>query len=411
MFLRRQLIFHNRFKDYKIVFLNQSILGRSWQLDLQVDLAQTSGPCFSYSTVENAKCIGNLTIQSTPFYHKKSRLSRVFSWLSYFIYTSFHIIFSHAKPFPLLFIFSNPQIMPWFGYLMKRIFRQKYVVLVLDIYPDILVRMEILSEKNFLTKIWRYMNHLAFHNADHIFTLTEIMKRNIEPMVSNDGSKPHPPITVIPPGVDTNWIRPLSKEHNRFALSYKQESKFTLIYSGNLGTVHDTDTIISSIKILKDDVKIHFMFIVQGSKKTLLKKEIKRHDLSNVTLLPFQDETVLPYSLTSGDVAIVTLDKRVDGLCIPGKVITMMSAGLAILAICDPDGELANIVVKTGCGMTVPPGDIEGFVSAVRTFKSNKDLLRQCQENSRKAASEHFSREVIFKQYLNVIIPLIEQKS
>ena len=49
--------------------------------------------------------------------------------------------------------------------------------------------------------------------------------------------------------------------------------------------------------------------------------------------LPFQPAEALPYSMTSGDIAVVTLGKGTEGISMPSKCYYMMAAGCAILGL------------------------------------------------------------------------------
>jgi len=110
-------------------------------------------------------------------------------------------------------------------------------------------------------------------------------------------------------------------------------------------------------------------------------------------LLPFQAENVLPYSLTTGDVTVITLSKGVEGLSIPGKVYYAMAGGSALLCISSGNNELKNIVDKHQCGISVEPGDVEGFVSAIKRFYQDHVFLKSCKENARKAVESHYTKK------------------
>ena len=156
-----------------------------------------------------------------------------------------------AKPPPLLFIFSNPPIMPLLGYLLKRIRKQPYVLLVLDIYPNVLVQMGKLAATGMVARIWRRANRLGFDYADAIFTLTPGMARNIHAMIS-PAKRAGTFVQVVPPWVDTDFIKPLPKPQNWFAAQYGQSDKFTLLYSGNMGVTHDLETVLKGAKVFAE---------------------------------------------------------------------------------------------------------------------------------------------------------------
>jgi glycosyltransferase involved in cell wall biosynthesis len=60
-------------------------------------------------------------------------------------------------------------------------------------------------------------------------------------------------------------------------------------------------------------------------------------------------------------------------LCSPNKLFEYMSAGLAV--ICSDLPVLREIVLETGCGLVVPPGDREAIAAALRRLAGDPELL------------------------------------
>jgi glycosyltransferase involved in cell wall biosynthesis len=76
----------------------------------------------------------------------------------------------------------------------------------------------------------------------------------------------------------------------------------------------------------------------------------------NVVLLPWQPEEALPFTLTTADVGIVSLERDLTGLAIPSKAFYFLAAGVPIIALCEQQTELTDIVQEFGCGSVIPPG-------------------------------------------------------
>ncbi len=89
------------------------------------------------------------------------------------------------------------------------------------------------------------------------------------------------------------------------------------MYSGNMGLGHDIKTMLEAARCLQDEPKIHFMFIGAGPKWQTAEETLQRESLPNVTLLGWQPEETLPYSLATADVALVSLEDGIEGLAIP----------------------------------------------------------------------------------------------
>jgi glycosyltransferase involved in cell wall biosynthesis len=244
--------------------------------------------------------------------------------------------------------------------------------------------------------MWRWFNKIVWQNAEAVFTIGDDMAIKLESMFKANRTRLGN-VAVIPNWVDHNFIKPLSKEKNWFVQKYGQVDKFTVLYSGNLGATHDLETILEAAKELGNFKDIQFLIIGDGYKRAYIEKFINQEKLSNILLLPFQAENVLPYSLTSGDVAVITLSKGVEGLSVPGKVYYAMAGGSALLCISSGNNELKNIIDKHQCGISVEPGDVEGFVSAIKSFYEDPVFLKSCKKNARKAAESYYSKKNIEK--------------
>ena len=386
----------------QIIFLNQ-VSGRLFR-ELSEGLAESvGGKCLLYTGSDKSNEIestSNLKVIKAPEYHRGNYYFRLLDWFKYFWFVFWSVL--KQPDSALIFIVSNPPFLPLIGYLMKKLKGQSYVVLVYDIYPDLAIYLGKISRQGPLARMWRWFNKGAWQNSEAVFTIGNNMAIKLEGMFKANRTRlGH--IAVIPNWADHNFIKPISKEKNWFAQKYGQVDKFTVLYSGNLGATHDLETILQAAKELDDFNDIQFLIIGNGYKKTYIEKFIDQEKLSNVLLLPFQTENVLPYSLPTGDVAVITLFKGGEGLSVPSKVYYAMAGGSALLCVSSGNNELKNIINKHQCGISVEPGDVEGFISAIKRFYEDSAFLKSCKENARKAVENYYTKRNIEK-YREILV-------
>lgn len=390
-------------QETRMIFLNQ-VSGRLF-LELAEGLAQFVGKSVLYTIPDKlfqVKNSSNLMIVKSPEYRRGSSYRRLLDWITYFFFVLVRV-FKQSNT-ASLFIVSNPPFLPLVGYIMKKVRGQSYVVLVYDIYPDLAIRLGKLSPNGPITRLWRWFNITMWENSDAVITIGEYMAARLETMFNVSRTCVGRTI-VIPNWVDPEFIKPLPKQTNWFARQYGLVDKLTIQYSGNLGATHDIETILEAAKRLAPFEDIKFLIIGDGFKRHLVEKSIKTGVL-NLMLLPFQPEEVLPYSLTASDVTIVTLAKGIEGLSVPSKVYYAMASGSALLCICSGDNELQAIVHEYECGLIVEPGNVEGLIKAIQTFIHNKEFLRQCQKNARKAAETCFDKNSSIEKYRQLFIEI-----
>ena len=125
----------------------------------------------------------------------------------------------------------------------------------------------------------------------------------------------------------------MTRDQNPFARQVVQNDDIVVLYSGNIGTSHDIDSILAAAEILQVDSRIRFVFIGDGSKRFSVEEYISCFPDGNVKYYPFQPEPMLPYTLPLGDISLVSLDEGLEELMVPSKFFSYLAAGSAILAI------------------------------------------------------------------------------
>lgn len=377
----------------KVLFLKQTASMRHWFVELGTDFSHMVGPVLMYTSVASDREVDNLSIIAASPYRKDSDRHRLVSWFNYFVGAC--SLTWRTSPHALLFIVAQPPYLPLIGYARNILYRQKYIVWIDDVYPDVLLRHKRLSEKGIITRMWKGLNRLMLSRAERVFTLGPCMAMVLSQYVT------HSKIEIIPTWVDSEKIKPLAKEQNSFAIQYGQLGKLTVLYSGNLGYSHDLGTLVEAAKRLEGQPDIHFLIIGDGPGWSELNQAAE--EMQNLTILPFQPEEVLPFSLTTGDVAVISLDKDMEGISMPSKTYYMMAAGCALLGLSRPPNDLQLVIEKHKCGLNIEPGDIDGVIRAILTFRDNYNLLTQCRNAARFAAEREFSREINVKRLFNSI--------
>ena len=377
----------------KVLFLKQTASMRNYFVELGADFSHMVGPVLMYTSVASDRQVDNLSIIAAPPYRRDSDRRRLVSWFRYFVGAC--ALTWQTSPQTLLFLVAQPPYLPLIGYARNIFYGQTYLVLIEDVYPDVLLRHHRLSEKSIITRMWKGLNRLMLSRAERVFTLGPCMAMAVSQYVTPNK------IEIISTWVDSENIKPLAKAHNPFALQYGQVGKLTVLYSGNLGNSHDLDTLVEAAKRLEGQPDIHFLIIGDGPRWPELNQAAKK--MQNLTLLPLQPEEVLPFSLTTGDVAVISLDKDMEGISMPSKTYYMMAAGCALLGLSRPPNDLQLVIKKYKCGVNIEPGDIAGAVRAILAFRDNDNLLTRCRDAARGAAECEFSRQINVKRLFNSI--------
>lgn len=332
---------------------------------------------------------------------KNNVLGKVVDMVSFVLSLSLRMFFSRYKRNEIFLIVTNPPFLPIAGWLLKKIRKKHYICLIHDVYPDLAVKLGYLSSGSIVTKLWDALNKIVLNNSDKVIVLGEYMKKIVEgklDRLSQDKNK----IVVIHNWADESKIYPIPKSSNWFVKGQKLEGKFVVLYSGNLGLSHPIEAIIYVAEALKNR-NILFLFIGNGGKKPILKEMVKEKKLKNVKFLPYQSKDMLAYSLSSGDVAIVTMEKGIEGLSVPSKLYSYLAAGRPILALVKENSDVGIIVKKAQCGFVCDPEDIEEISKKIMYLVDHPEVKTMFSENAREYFELHFARSIAAKQYVYLL--------
>jgi glycosyltransferase involved in cell wall biosynthesis len=120
--------------------------------------------------------------------------------------------------------------------------------------------------------------------------------------------------------------------------------------------------------------RVMFLFVGGGAKWAKLEREATKRTLTNFRVRSYQPKEQLSETLGVGDVHLVSLDPRLEGLIVPSKFYGIAAAGRPTIFIGSPVGEIARMIAHYRCGYTVSPGDGEALADRIVDLASNRAL-------------------------------------
>jgi len=299
----------------------------------------------------------------------------------------------------LILYTTEPPYLPLLGWLLHRLTRTPYLVLLYDLYPDVLVELKVLPASHWLVRLWRQFNRWMFADAQELIVLSEPMAERVRQHAPAAAAK----LNVIPSWADAQRIRPLAKDHNWFVQRERLQNSFTVLYSGNQGRCHDLVTVLAAALLLRQDPGVQFLFIGGGPQHARLRALVHDWGLRNCRFMPYQELCDLPYSLASADLALVTLSIEAEGLVAPSKLYGHLAAGTPIAAITPDCSYLRELVESAGCGRWFANGDAEGLAAWIQQLKADPAAAAACGEASRFLLERTATPEIISSRYLELI--------
>ena len=361
----------------------------------------TGQPGYAFNTAQAPALeqLGHVRVQrsrSTQIWSNRIRGKAVNGVL--FTLRAFLHMIRNAGKNDVFLLTSAPPFLSIAGYLTHVFLKSAYVCLIYDLYPDIAIALGVVSHKHWLAKFWWAINRQIWQKSTGIIVLSPAMKERVVAICPEVADK----VSVIHNWGDPELIVPIAKEKNWFAKQHNLDSIFTILYSGNMGRCHDTDTILATAKQLQDE-EIQFVCIGGGPKRESFIQDVKRLGLKNFLFLPYQEKSVLPYSLTACDLSLVSVQLGLENLVAPSKLYPALAAGRPIAAICPKDSYLRQLITDGQFGISIDNGDSESLSKFILNLKSDRQLAEKMGNASREYLQSNFTPEIIAKQYINVL--------
>lgn len=298
-----------------------------------------------------------------------------------------------------VYLESTPPIQGLLGAFLK-IFRGiPFVYNLQDIFPDSLAGTSLAKKGGLLWKIGRVIENFTYKHADKIIVISEDFKKNITAK-----GVPEDKIVVVYNWVDQNAVVDVPRENNKLFDKYHLDrSKFYIEYSGNIGLTQNMDMLLEVMKELKiTHPNIGLVLVGEGAYKAQVEEIVKRDNLTNVTMIPFQPYEDISYVFSLGDAGLVISKPGVGANSVPSKTWSIMSASRPVLANFD-ENELKDILAGNECGIFTKAGDKEAFKESVIKLYENSDLCKKYGTNGRQFVMDNLTREVGTQKYVDVI--------
>jgi glycosyltransferase involved in cell wall biosynthesis len=299
----------------------------------------------------------------------------------------------------ILICVTNPPLLPYFAAVACRLKKASFVLLIHDIYPDILTRLGIFELRSIFIRLFDRASLWLYESADRIL----VVGRDMQNLVVGKLRSRCDRVIIATNWANTELISPEPRINNKLLNSLNLNACLVVQFWGNMGRPHCIEDLVDAAQLLKSDPEIHFLLIGWGTKTPWAIAEKQARGLTNLTILnPFPREESCNVQ-NACDVAINTLSKGMAGISVPSRTYNALAAGKPMLAVCDDDSELAAVVREEDIGWVVPPGRPDLIASALIEAKANRGRLQSMGERAHKAVEAKYSRSHVIQVYRDLI--------
>jgi len=319
---------------------------------------------------------------------------------------TFHLALRYAriaqKP-DAWFVMTDPPLLVNTVLALRRRLGGRLIHHVDDVYPDLAVALGSVPHWGPVAAFLESRVREGLRNCDQVIALGECMAG----VLQAKGVAPDR-LAVAPPWADSGRLYPLDHGANPFRRELGlADDDLAVMYSGNMGLGHRFATILAAAGALARNDRIHFVFIGDGAKRPQIDAFRQAHDLKKVILLPYQPRERLRETLAAGDIHLISLDAKVQGLIVPSKLAGILAVGRPVVFLGDTANSLAGAILGEACGHVVPEGEVGTLVNLIQGLAQGPEQRRRLGESGRRLFMRKYDRAAVVPH----IIAKIEQQS
>jgi glycosyltransferase involved in cell wall biosynthesis len=280
-----------------------------------------------------------------------------------------------------------PLIQPLAVRLVTRLRREKFIYFVQDIYPEIALAMSMVKPGR-LTSAWRFVDSWVMAKADAVVPHNTDMASTIEAR----GVRPKK-LALI------NNFAPIVRDDEP-----ERSGPCRFIYAGNVGRFQNLGRLIEIFKQVPAE-KATLLILGEGAMKDeLAGASVGAPHIEFRPIVPQEEAFRL---ISSADVGIVSLAPTLYRFAFPGKTFAYLSAGVRILALLEPDSELARELVDRdvgrACGWNAPSAELlETILSFTKTRVPHPEIRRR--------AFSMFDRDRVRAQWTSLFAEVMDAR-
>jgi colanic acid biosynthesis glycosyl transferase WcaI len=283
------------------------------------------------------------------------------------------------------------------------IYRVPVVLNLQDILPDAAVHVGLITDRKLIT-IFEKLEQFAYRTASKISVIADGFTENLLSKGVKKGK-----IVEISNWVDVNFIRPLPKENNGFRQTHHLESKFVVLYSGNIALTQPLETLIDAAAQLTHIPEISIVIVGKKDALERLRKYSEEQKADNVLLLPFQPREKLPEMLAAADVTMVLQKQNVIAFNMPSKIQVLLASGRAIIASVPDQGTAARAIRSSGGGIVIPPEDAETLAKTILDLYHHPEKAADLGKKGRDYAAKEYSFAIALDRYEALFSSVVTQ--
>lgn len=299
--------------------------------------------------------VAGVRVVRLPLYpsHDASAARRALNFLSFFAAALVYGL-ARRERYNLAYVYHPPITVGLAAALAGRIRRLPFILDVQDLWPDTIAATGMVGAGRLVGWLGRLCDHV-YRRAAAIVVQSEGMRTALI-----DRGVPAAKLTTI-----HNWSDAEFGEAAATDKAPPHDTRFTLVYGGNLGRAQALETVVDAAALLqsrRSDIEI----VLQGDgvEAVALRERAQRAGVTILRFEPHRPQREIIGVFRRADALLLHLaDDPLFSITVPSKTQFYLSLGRPVVA--GVAGEAADLLRRSGAAMVAPPGDAQALADAI----------------------------------------------
>lgn len=294
---------------------------------------------------------------------------RILSVLSFTFCLFFYLLIKKTPK--KVIVQSPPLLISFISVVVLSLQRKKIILNVSDLWPLAAIELNALKTNSFSHKISLFFEHFIYKNASLLLGQSNEIISHIHQLF---------------PKKECHLYRNFPNHQiSNCIIKTDENQPIQLFYAGLLGVAQGILEVCEKINL--NDLNMEFHIFGEGAEKTQIENYLQSNPSKKIFFHGMLERNELISRLTSFDIALVPLKKRIYG-SVPSKIFEYSSLGIPILYFGGGEGE--TIVEKNHLGWVAPVGNYNSLNETLleiskmqkeQLFEMKKRILEQAQNN------------------------------
>lgn len=272
---------------------------------------------------------------------------------------------------------------------------------VQDVYPESLTN-KYPTLGSIINRILLLIDKYTLKNSKAIIAISEKMGAYL---IKSRGIK-NSKIYIIPNWQDETSFYP---QDEKLGSVRAGDEPFTFMYLGNIGPVAGVELIIDAFSSSGLE-NCRLVIAGSGSMKADAIKRAQKKQEEKIEFWDVPDGKVADVQ-SKADVLLLPVRKGISISSIPSKLPAYLFSAKPIIASVENDSDIANVILNSGCGWLVEPGNEKELASQMKFVLSlDKHKLKEIGINGRNYALENFSKQKNLQYLVQILESIISRE-